>query len=85
MEAQFCAQCHGNIVDFHPVYSFQFYVSAMNHKNSKLKFHAKFLCFNVHTVLPRITAWVFISFQQFLTRPQNETDNYYRKKHVLFM
>ena len=39
----------------------------------------------IATVLPRIMARVFISFQQFLTRPQNETDDYYWKKHVLFV
>ena len=39
----------------------------------------------MYTVLPRITAWAFISFQRFLTRPLNETDDYYRKKHMLFI
>ena len=37
------------------------------------------------TVLPQIMAQVFISFQQFLTRPLNEIDDYYRKKHMLFI
>ena len=37
------------------------------------------------TVLPRITAREFISFQQLLTRPLNKIDNYYWKKHVLFI
>ena len=40
---------------------------------------------NWYTVLPRIMAQVFISSQWFLTRPLNETDTYYRKKHVLFI
>ena len=37
------------------------------------------------TKLPQIMAQVFISFQQFLSRPLNETDDYYRKKHMLFI
>ena len=45
----------------------------------------KKLVLTIHTVLPRITAWAFISFKWFLTRPLNETDDYYRKKHVLFI
>ena len=39
----------------------------------------------VYTVLPQIMARAFISFQRFLTKPLNETDVYYRKKHVLFI
>ena len=39
----------------------------------------------VNTVLPQITAQAFISFQQSLTRLLNETDDYYWKKHVLFI
>ena len=39
----------------------------------------------VNTILPRITAQAFISFQQSLTRLLNETDDYYRKKYVLFI
>ena len=39
----------------------------------------------VCTILPRITARVFISLQRFLTRPLNETDDYYQKKHMLFI
>ena len=39
----------------------------------------------ISTVLPQIMARVFISFQQFLTRPLNETGVYYRKKHMLFI
>ena len=39
----------------------------------------------VYTVLPRITAWAFISFQQFLTRQLNETDFYNQKEHMLFI
>ena len=39
----------------------------------------------ITTVLPRIMARVFISFQWFLTRSLNETDVYYWKKHVLFI
>ena len=37
------------------------------------------------TILPQIMAQVFISFQQFLTRPLNEIDDYYRKRHMLFI
>ena len=38
-----------------------------------------------YTVLPQITAQPFISFQQFLTRLLNEIDDYYWKKHMLFI
>ena len=40
---------------------------------------------DVSTVLPRITARAFISFQWFLTRPPNETDVNYQKKYMLFI
>ena len=45
----------------------------------------KYVCMSICTVLPRIMARAFISFQQFLPRLLKETDDYYRKKHVLFI
>ena len=48
---------------------------------SKTLYSSQFL----YTVLPWIMARAFISFQQFLTRLLNETDDYYWKKHVLFI
>ena len=32
-----------------------------------------------------IYIYIYISFQHFLTRPLNEIDDYYQKKHVLFI
>ena len=57
---------------------FSLYVSIILHV-------PKYVCMSICSVLPLITARVFISFQQFLPRLLNETDDYYLKKHVLFI
>ena len=62
------------------------YNALLRIRNTHIAIHYEFLVGTfLCTVLPRITTWAFISFQQFLTRPLNETDDYYWKKYVLFI